>query len=205
MKVWSKLVGASALLFANNALAQDVVQWSAWPSGNAQKYYMASGTPVYLRTVTEVNTKDNKAGDRIYLEVAEPLSFRGYVVVPAGTPVVAEVSRVQRNGHFGKKGKLEVRLKYMHTPNGTVRLSGAGYDEGKSGTAASVATMLLVSPLGFLVHGTSGYIKPGTVVTASLAESLRFAWDGTRPVETAMQVQADGEPLPSPGFANPGG
>jgi hypothetical protein len=201
MRNWMKLLGTAALVSASVAQAQTTIQWSAPPSGEAPRYHLPMGTEVYLRTVTEINTKDNKAGDRVYLEVAEPISFRGQVIVPAGSPVVAEVSRVQRNGHFGRKGKLDIRLQYMQTPNGPVRLTGSGSDEGISGTVASVATIVLVSPLGFLIHGTSGYLKAGTVVKGMTADPVHFSLSSPQQQHASMQVQADGLPTPKPGFS----
>jgi hypothetical protein len=169
------LAVAAMGLAANAASAQDVVYWAAPRTSPAiGEYYFPMGTAINLATRTQISTKDNKSGDKIYFDVAESLLFRGQVVVPAGSVAVGEVSRVQRNRHFGRKGKLEIRLLYVQTPHGPVRLSGSAYDEGVSGTAASVATMLFVSGLGFLIHGTSGYIQPGAPVQAYLADPLRF-------------------------------
>jgi hypothetical protein len=99
------------------------------------------------------------------------------MVIPIGSPVTAEVTRVQRNGHVGKKGKLEIRLLQAQTPYGPVRLTGTSYDEGKSGTALSVTAMLLLSGVGgFFIHGTSAEIPAGEPVQAYLAEDLRFRW-----------------------------
>jgi hypothetical protein len=133
------------------------------------------GTPVMLRTLTQISTKDNKPGDRIYLEVAENVMDGNQIVIPVGTPAFAEVASTQRNGHFGKKGKIEISLRELQTRYGPVRLLGSSNDEGKSGTAASVATMVLVSPLGFLIHGTSAMIPAGTPVQGNLGGDLRFA------------------------------
>ncbi len=159
------------------AEAQDVFQWTAPAPAGAQSgeaRFFEMGTPLMLRTRTEVSTKTSKPGDRLYLEVAESLSFDGQVVVPIGAPAVAEVIRSERNGHFGKKGKIDIRLLYVQTPSGPVRLTGQAADQGVSGTAASVATILFVSPLGFLIHGTSGTIPFGTAVQAHLAVPLCF-------------------------------
>jgi len=169
-----------ALGIGGAAQAQTTYHWPApemASAGEGQRFYLPMGTPLMLRTRTLISTKDNKPGDRIYLEVAESISFRGQVVIPIGAPVLGEVSMVQRNGHVGKKGKIEIRLIQAETPNGPVRLTGRSYDEGKSGTAASVGTMLFLSALGgFFIHGTSGYIHADTPVQAYLAEPLRFTW-----------------------------
>ncbi|CCW19292.1 hypothetical protein EBBID32_36580 [Sphingobium indicum BiD32] len=172
------LVGLLSLVAAVPSQAQNVYHFYGPEnnSGAGVRYFLPSGYPVVLRTRTQVSTKDNKPGDRVYLEVAENVMFRDQVIIPVGSPVTAEVAATQRNGHFGKKGKIEIQLIEAMTPNGPVKLSGLATDEGKSGTAASVATILLVSPLGFLIHGTSAYIAPGTVVHAQTNSDLKFRW-----------------------------
>lgn len=183
------MCGAMALLAAASVQAQTVYPGSTAdspPFALAKRYYLPIGTPLKLQTTTPLSTKDSKSGDRVRLEVVEDVSFRGTVVVPVGTSVVGEVSRAQRNGHVGKKGKLEIRLLSVEMPDGPVRLSGTVYDEGKSHTALSVGTMLLVSPLGgFLIHGTSASIPAETPVTAHIMEPLRFAW---RPEKDALMA-----------------
>ncbi|HEU0067554.1 MAG TPA: hypothetical protein VFQ57_09985 [Sphingomonas sp.] len=153
---------------------------------------MPQGTPVMLRTRTQVSTKTNKPGDRVYLQVAETLFYRGQAVIPAGAVAIGEVGSAQRNGHLGKKGKLEIRLLSVETPSGPVRLTGRAYDEGTSGTAASVATMVFVSALGFFIHGTSATLPADTAVQAYLGEPLRF-----------MQVRGGGEQAGVPTDAAP--
>ncbi len=189
MRTWEAICGAMALLAAGSAHAQTVYQGSAIDGpafAMAKRYYLPIGTPLKLQTTTPLSTKVSKPGDRVRLAVVEEVSFRGSVVVPVGTSVIGEVSQAQRNGHVGKKGKLQVRLVSIEMPDGPVRLSGNVYDEGKSHTALSVGTMLLVSPLGgFLIHGTSASIPAETPVTAHIAEPLRFAW---RPEKEALMA-----------------
>lgn len=193
MKKWMAAGAAMALVAGGSVQAQTVFMWPAPDragAGEGQRFYLPMGTPLMLRTRTQVSTKDNKPGDRVYLEVAESVSFRGQVVIPIGSPVFAEVSRVQRNGHVGKKGKLEIRLLQAQTPYGPVRLTGTSYDEGKSGTVLSIATMALVSGVGgFFIHGTSAEIPAGAPVQAYLAEDLRFRWrPEAEPARLSAQV-----------------
>jgi hypothetical protein len=209
----SRLTAVSAiavLAISGAAQAQTTYQWPAPEAASidnqGQRFYLPMGTPLMLRTRTQISTKDNKPGDRVYLEVAEAVSFRGQVVIPIGSPVIGEVSSVQRNGHVGKKGKLEIRLIQAETPSGPVRLTGTAYDEGKSGTALSVGTMLLVSGLGgFFIHGTSAQLPAGTPVQAYLAEDLRFRWyPETAPAQaSARPAQPDVTRADTkPGFAS---
>lgn len=194
MRNWIAAGAAIVLMASGAAQGQTSFHWPApetAQTANAKRFYLPMGTPLMLRTRTDISTKDNKPGDRIMLEVVEAVSFRGQVVIPVGAPVFGEVARAQRNGHVGKKGKLEIRLIRVETPNGPVRLSGSAYDEGESGTAASVATMLLISPLGgFFIHGTSARIAAGTGVQAHLAEPLRFAWYPAADQQVATAAEA---------------
>lgn len=193
-------MASAALVLAattGTAQAQTTFMWPApemASAGEGQRFYLPMGTPVMLRTTTQISTKDNKPGDRVYLEVAESVSYRGQVIIPIGSPVYAEVASVQRNGHVGKKGKLSLRLIQAETPSGPVRLTGTAYAEGKSGTAASVATMLLLSGVGgFLIHGTSAYLNAGTAVQGYLAEPLRFRLypQATAANDSALPAMAD--------------
>ncbi len=159
------------------AQAQKVIHWPS-PARSAEapisRYYLPLGWPVKLRTLAHVSTKLNKAGDRISLEVAEDVSFQGQVIIPVGAPVVAEVASVERNGHFGKKGRIAIRLIEVQTPHGPLRLTGIASREGKNQTALSVGTIAFVSVLGFLIHGTSATIPSSTVVEAQTARDLAF-------------------------------
>ena len=181
----------ACIALAGSAGAQTATYWPApVRAGAAPTSYFPMGTPVALTTRTDLSTKDAKSGDRFYLEVVEPLLYQGQVVIPTGSVAVGEVVRSERNGHLGKKGKLDVRLLYVDTPNGPVRLSGKAADEGVSGTVASVATMALVSVVGgFLIHGTSARLPAGTVVKAYLADDLRFVVSGdagARPIAAGL-------------------
>lgn len=209
MRNWKAASAVAALMVSGTAQAQTIFHWPApetTPEGEAKRYYLPMGTPLMLKTRTQISTKDNKPGDRVYLEVAESVSFRGQVIIPIGSPVFGEVSRAQRNGHVGKKGKLEIRLISAETPSGPVRLTGTAYDEGKSGTGLSVGTMLLLSPLGgFFIHGTSAEIPSGTPVQAYLADNLRFTWyPETGPKVAALPARPDVYGNAAPGFSRLG-
>lgn len=174
----SLLLGTIAVLCSVSTVhAQTSVVWAAPTAGaeTGQRSYFPVGTPLELMTRTELSTKQNKPGDRFYLEVAESLSYNGQVVVPVGSIAVGEVTRAERNGHFGKKGKMAVRLLYVETPSGPVRLHGRAADNGKSGTILAVAGVALVTPLAFFIHGTSARMAAGTPITAHLADDLIFA------------------------------
>ena len=179
-----------------SASAQEVVQWSAPAPTSGAMSYFPMGTALQLTTRTELTTKDNHAGDRFYLEVAEPLIYRGQVVVPAGSIAVGEVMRAERNGHFGKRGELAIRLNYVQTPSGPVRLSGRMERKGSDQGLLAIGGGAIVAWPMLFIHGTSGRLPAETAVTAYLADDLRFAVQ--RPVEAAAVDPDAGRTGPRP-------
>ncbi|RYE65658.1 MAG: hypothetical protein EOO81_12415 [Oxalobacteraceae bacterium] len=171
----SVVAAIGALLASTPALAQEMVMWGAPPLSSGQMSYFPMGTELQLTTRIELNTKNNHAGDRFYLEVAEPLIYRGQVVVPVGSTAVGEVMRSERNGHFGKKGQLDIRLLYVQTPHGPVRLTGRTRRDGNGQGALAIAGGALLAWPMIFIHGTSGKIPADTSVTGYLADDLRFA------------------------------
>ncbi|MGY2737328.1 hypothetical protein [Sphingomonas sp. UYP23] len=191
---------ALAACLPSMAAAQYNVQWAAPASSAGRMASFPMGTPLQLATRTELNTKDSHAGDRFYLEVAEPLMYRGQVVVPVGSIAVGEVMRSERNGHFGKRGQLDIRINHVETPSGPVRLSGRTARHGYGQGLLSIGGALLVSWPMIFIHGTSGRLPAETAVTAYLADDLRF---NLQPSSTqAVAAMPDGDrqthrPLPA--------
>lgn len=168
------------------AAAQEMVVWHAPTAATGQYAYFPMGTELKLISRTELNTKSNHAGDRFYLEVAEPLMYRGQIVVPVGAIAVGEIMRAETNGHFGKRGTLDVRLLYVQTPSGPVRLSGRSSRQGTGQGVVAIGGGVLVAWPMFFIHGTSGRLPADTAMTAYLADELRFPiTTGMVPVATA--------------------
>ncbi len=200
--MWIAGVAAS---MAVSAQAQEVVQWQAPAAATGRYSYFPMGTELRLTTRTELTTKDNHAGDRFYLEVAEPLIYRGQTVVPVGALAVGEVMRAERNGHFGKRGELGVRLLYVQTPSGPVRLSGHVTRSGTGQAVLAIGGAALISWPMMFIHGTSGRLPAESGVTAYLADDLRFALeaDAARPAVAVMPDAAGQAPRTLPARFDP--
>ena len=103
------ILSALALAVASNsaAQAQNTYYWKApvtVADEQTQAFFLPSGTPLKLRILNQVSSRDSKPGDRVYLEVAESVSFRGQVVIPVGAPAFGEVSVMERKS-FRQKGQ----------------------------------------------------------------------------------------------------
>ena len=171
--IWASL--ALATCAPSLATAQYSVQWAAPASTSGASAYFPMGMPLHLTTRTELNTQDARSGDRFYLEVAEPLVYHGQVVVPVGSIAVGEVMRSDRNGSFGKRGEIEVRLDYVETPSGPVRISGRSARHGLDQGVLAIGGALFVSWPMMFIHGTSGRLPADTPIIAYLADDLHFA------------------------------
>ena len=138
---------------------------------------LRAGAPVPLRILETVNSnnKSLREGARIRLEVAQDVLLGGKVVIPAGSPVTAEVTEVRRKGMWGKSGRIEPRVLNARVGERLVRLSGTFDDKGVTGTAGVVTAIALVPIAGFFVTGTSAQILAGSGVKAFLDEDLQIA------------------------------
>lgn len=182
------------------AAAQYTVQWAAPVAARGPTSYFPMGMPLHLTTRTELNTKEARSGDRFYLELAEPLVYHGQIVVPVGSIAVGEVMRSERNGNFGKRGEIEVRLDYIETPSGPVRISGRSARQGLDQGVLAIGGALFVSWPMMFIHGTSGRLPADSAITAYLADDLHFTvhadtaqagLDGAAPAPRALPARFD--------------
>ena len=173
------VLAASLLVLSQAAQAQDTYQWLLTPRADVEggrSFYLPQGMALKLKMVTQISSRENHSGDKVYLEVAENVKFRGQTVIPIGSPAVGEVTSIERNGHLGRKGAIALRLIQVVTPGGPIRLDGDALGKGRNQTALSVGTIVLVSLWGYFIHGTSGVIPSGTPIAARLGENFRFTW-----------------------------
>lgn len=131
-----------------------------------------SGTRIDLVTRDAISTKKNEKGDLLYLKVAAPVIVDGVTAIPADTVVVAQLTRAEKRGAFGRSGKLDVKLLYAGLAGGPLRVSGTLEARGKKdgGDTAATAAAFLVLP--FISTGRSAEIPAGSEVSARLDRDL---------------------------------
>lgn len=169
--------GAALFLCVSPASAQTAAPLSvgvAAPGGNV----LRAGTEISLVTRTELNSRRSRAGDRFELEVSEPVTLNGEVVIPAGSVATGEVTRRRGKGMWGRRGILETRLLYVRVGDQNIRITGQAGDRGRAGTAGVIASVALVPVAGFFVTGTSAVIASGTRATGYLEADLPVNFSG---------------------------
>jgi len=186
------LICAAALTAPVAVFAQNPVTIPAPVDGNV----LRAGVKVPVRTLQELTTKKKalKAGDRINVEVAEAVMSGTNVIIPAGTPGMAEITTVRNKGMWGKSGYIEGRILYLRLGGRQVRLTGTFNDKGVTGTAGVVGAIAFVPVAGFFTTGTSAMIPNGTILPAFLDEDLAYT---VAPTPAAEPIQATSAPTPA--------
>ena len=135
---------------------------------------LKQGTPIHLATEAEMNSNENRVGDRIDLRVQDAVSLDGRTVIPIGTRAVGEVTLVRKKGMWGKSGRLEFRPLFLSLGDRQVPISSRSMtkEKGETGTAGVVASIVVMPLAGFFVTGTSAKIPRGSIVDAELSEDL---------------------------------
>ena len=168
---------------------------------------LLAGAEVRLVTRTELSSRTNTVGERFDLEVVEPVTLNGQVVIPVGSVATGEVTRVRKKGMWGRRGILETRIINVRVGDQLIQLGGAAGDRGRSGAGGAVAAVLL-SPLivapfvGFFITGTSAVLPAGTTTVAYTQEDVTVAFTGpTEASAPVMASAADAAPVDAPAEA----
>jgi hypothetical protein len=194
------LTGALFLASAGSASAQTAVPIQA---GSPDQAVLRTGTQVALKLSEQLTTKEKQArvGQRFQMEVAEPVTLQGQIVIPAGSPATGEIVDVRNKGMWGKSGHIAARVLYVRANGRQIRLTGTFDEKGTTGTAGVVAAIAFVPIAGFLTTGTSATIPVGAPVNAFIDEDIPVAFASTAPapmVVTAVPAAAAAAPAPMP-------
>lgn len=135
---------------------------------------LRSGTEIALKMSETITTKGKKlvAGYLAHLEVMDDVLVNGVVVIPKGSPAIAEVTDVRNKGMWGKSGKINARLLYVTVGDRKIRLRGVFDDKGVTGTAGVVAAIAFVPIAGFFTTGTSATLPMGAGVKGFVDEDV---------------------------------
>ncbi len=137
---------------------------------------LRSGAEVPLTLREELTTKKKKlrVGYRFQMEVSADIRQNGVIIIPAGTPVVGEVTEIRNKGMWGKSGYIGARVLSARLGERQIRLTGTFDDKGVTGTGGVVAAVAFIPIAGFITTGTSATIPDGAPVKAFLDEDVAY-------------------------------
>jgi hypothetical protein len=166
-----------------------VVTPTALPPGS--NAVLRTGTELSLTLLQELTTKGKhlRVGDRVRLEVTEPVLINGVTVIPQGAPATGEITEVRNKGMWGKSGRFVARLLNVNVNGRQIRLGGTFDDKGKAGGwGAAAVSALVFLPAGFFMTGTSALLPAGTTVRAFVDEDVPLALPATAVQSAVLTV-----------------
>lgn len=131
-----------------------------------------AGTVVDFETAYAINSQEFRKGDAISFRVVNPVIINGAVLIIQGATATGIVTKAERNGHFGRAGRITWAMKEVTAVDGTrLPLQFAGHTVGDS-KGAKVATQIVltgillgplapVALLGGLKRGENAFIPAG--------------------------------------------
>ncbi len=170
----------SMLLLPTAVTAQDsgspiVAQQRVRSAEDQNVLSLPSNTEVGIRLNEDVSTKTHQQGDRITFSTTHDILLQDYVVIPAGTRVVGEVTWMTGKGMFGKSGKFEIEVRYIDLNGRRIPMQGKFRQEGDGNTVATIGAVVVVPVAGFFVTGKSGAMPRGRELTVYTAEAVAVA------------------------------
>jgi hypothetical protein len=128
----------------------------------AEKLVLREGADVSLKFAQDLSSKIANDDDPVSLVLDQDIRVGDMVVVKAGSKAVGTITHAKKAGMMGKAGELNMRLDYLITDGGRLRLRGTKGKEGEGKVGATVALTVLFGPIGLIKHGKNVEIKQGT-------------------------------------------
>jgi hypothetical protein len=185
------LLCGCALLLASTTVSAQTTSPIAAPVVTGAVLRTGTEVPLKLSEMLTTKGKVLKAGQRIHLEVAEPVLVNGVVVIPAGSPAMGEITEVRNKGMWGKSGHFAGRVLYTTVNGRQLRLTGVFDDKGTAGGVGAVAASAVLIPVaGFFMTGTSAKLDIGTPVKGFMDEDVPLAMAASGPAPMSVGTTA---------------
>jgi hypothetical protein len=81
-------------------------------------YSVPAGTMLHCRTNQTITTILNKQGDAFTINVTEPVTVNGQVVIPVGSSLSGRITFIQRPGRIAGVGQMRLTVEQITLPDG---------------------------------------------------------------------------------------
>jgi len=93
---------------------------------NTRQITIPAGTEVLLQLKNAIDTKSARVGDGVYCQTSFPIVIDNVIVIPPGSFVKGEISKVQRAGRFSGRAEILFHFDNVIFPSGyTVDMPGS--------------------------------------------------------------------------------
>lgn len=143
----------------------------------ALAFGLVEDTPVRLRLLRTMSSKDATTGEKVDFEVVEDVKVRDVVVIRQGGLAIATVTEAQHRRRLGRSGKLNMNIDYVQLVSGE-KVPLRAVKGGKGGTRTTAMTGALVAsgilffpaaPFFLFMKGKDITIPKGSEVSAYVA------------------------------------
>jgi len=156
---------------ANSVVGESQQSEPGKSPANAPLPVLADGTPIRLKFVRAVVSSQVIAGEKLPLEVVEPVLVGKLVAIPQHSPVEGIVTMAQAGRNMGRGGELQFKIEGIRLADDELVPVRAVKDvRGKGNRAAAITGEAgqLAGPLGFLIYikGKNATIPAEAEITA---------------------------------------
>jgi hypothetical protein len=143
---------------------------------------LKDGTPVKLRLLKKLDSRDAKNGDEIQFEVVNHLVVGGVVVLRRGSLATGVVSQAEASKTVGRAGRLSFTINDIKLRDGSklpVRAFTQARGENLAGgmVVPMLVAPVVAAPFFLLMHGTNTVFSRGTEINAFANGDLRLELD----------------------------
>jgi hypothetical protein len=179
-RIHSALFAGAALMLAPSAAfaqavpaAQPAVMDSRVAAPMASEVVLPANSEVVLTMNSTVTSKSHRLGEKFSLTVAQDVKANGMTVIPRGTRAVAQITRRDGKGGFGKAGKMDFTFRYLDHNGMQIPIEGRHHQQGDSRTGATVGAVVAAGLVGgLLVKGKSAKIEEGREFTVRTVDAI---------------------------------
>lgn len=190
MKIFKAALASSAMLCATVVSAEAPMVVVDHPSTATT---LRAGTPVRLRLLNELTSKQAKTGHQFDLEVVDDVMVDGHIVIPRGSSARGEITFAKNKGSWGKSGKLDTQVTSVRVNGTDISLRGTVAQKGETGTVGVVAAIAFLPIAGFFVSGTSAELAAGTPYSGYVVNDIPLTF-----AKAAGASVAEAQPVPFP-------
>ena len=153
-----------------------------------------ANTLIKISTVTPINAKKIKVGDKIDYQVAEDVVENGVLLFAKGAPGIGKVTKVEQARNFGRDAKVVVDFQTARSIDGTDVDTFLGKEAQEKmehmamAAGASLAGIIILGPIGIVagafVYGKNVDLPAGTeVYIQTKAENTLYGIQTTAPAQ----------------------
>lgn len=127
------------------------------------------GMPITLSFNEAVTPSTTQVGSIVHLSVLRDVLVNDQVVISAGSPATAEVTRSEKPGSIGKPASISLEARSVQAVDGTmVPVTGSKFVEGENKQTSTLIITILCCVVGLFLKGGDVEIPAGSTMDCTV-------------------------------------